>query len=71
MRRNSKAYRFQLIKETAEKQQRSHSADPMVRHIQHLLSDHSDDVNENTVSHRFSGHHYDPSIDGWVSDDWS
>ncbi|WED29086.1 hypothetical protein L3V77_24465 [Vibrio sp. DW001] len=71
MKRNSKTYRFQLIKDTAERHQRSNSADPMVRHIGHMLSEQPD-LEENLMSHHdFAGHHYDQNIDGWVSDRWS
>lgn len=71
MRRNSKTYRLQMIKETAERHERAHSPDPMVRHIEHLISDRPNTDDEHSNSNRFSGHHYDQSIEGWVSDRWS
>lgn len=71
MKRNSKTYRFQLIKETVERHQRSHSTDPMVRHIGHLLTEQPNLEEELNSGHNFTGYHYDRSIDGWVSDRWS
>lgn len=70
MKRNSKAYRFQLIKETAERHQRSHSADPMVRHIENLMSVQPSSDEEMSANSRFAGHHYDQASEGWVSDNW-
>lgn len=71
MRRNSKSYRLQLIKETVEHRVRSMSDDPMVRHIDHLMIEKpSNEHDINMKQQHFSGHHFDEQIDGWVSDKW-
>jgi hypothetical protein len=71
MKRASTAYRLQLIKEVATKQQRALSNDAMANYIQHLLDDKphvEDNVERN---HRFGGNHFDENAGGWVSDNWS
>ncbi|GLO59961.1 hypothetical protein MACH09_04690 [Vibrio sp. MACH09] len=71
MKRNSKTYRLQLIKETVEHRERSLSDNPMVRHIEHLLTDSPSVQSEvNMRQQHFVGHHFDEHIDGWVSDKW-
>ncbi|MDG3087885.1 hypothetical protein P7F88_18125 [Vibrio hannami] len=69
MKRNSKGYRLQLIKETVERQRRRQSEDPMTQHIDQLLTERPEIKNDLT-SHHFSGHHFDQEIGGWVSDRW-
>ncbi|PJC85403.1 hypothetical protein CSW98_14515 [Vibrio sp. HA2012] len=71
MKRNSKTYRLQLIKETVEKHERLSCSDPMVRFIQYLLEKKPTKVEETNQKHRFAGHHYDHHAGGWVSDKWS
>ncbi|WED23581.1 hypothetical protein L3Q72_20300 [Vibrio sp. JC009] len=71
MKRNSKSYRLQLIKESALRHERRCSSDPMVRHIETLIEEHSSSDTETNPQNRFAGHHYDERIDGWVSDKWS
>lgn len=71
MRRNSKAYRLQLIKETAERRERRACSDPMVRYIDHLLTEQPNLDREAGMQQRFAGFHYDQRIEGWVSDKWS
>ncbi len=70
MKRNSKAYRLQLIKETVENREYRLCSDPMVRRIGNMLTDKPDIDQDMNANHRFAGHHYDESIDGWVSDMW-
>ena len=71
MKRNSKTYRLQLIKETVEKRERRLCNDPMVRHIQHLLEEEPKTNKDMNLKRRFVGHHYDEQAGGWVSDKWS
>ena len=70
MKRNSKTYRLQLIKEAVEKRERRLCSDPMVRYIQHLLEEKPKVSKEVNQGRRFVGHHYDEHIGGWVSDKW-
>ena len=71
MKRNSKTYRLQLIKEAVEKRERRLCNDPMVRYIEHLLEEKPTVNKEMNQKHRFIGHHYDEQAGGWVSDRWS
>lgn len=72
MKRNSKTYRLQLIKEAVERNERCMSSDPMVRHIQDIISSTSHETEVDMVSnHRFSGYHYDQQVEGWVADSWN
>lgn len=69
MRRNSRAYRLQMIKETVELREYANSSNPMVRHIGSILSQKP--VSEEVKApQRFVGYHYDQSIEGWVNDRW-
>jgi len=70
MKRNSKGYRLQLIKETVEKRERCMSDDPMARRIGHILAENPQHENERNMKQEFIGHHFDVHVDGWVSDKW-
>jgi hypothetical protein len=70
MKRNSKAYRLQLIKEIAQRRERRACSDPMVRYIDHLLTEQPGLERDAVQQQHFAGHHYDDRIDGWVSDRW-
>ncbi|PWI34311.1 hypothetical protein DI392_04145 [Vibrio albus] len=74
MRRNSKTYRLQLIKESVKTCERRTCSDPMVRFIQQLMekktNKNKDNDKDMNLKHRFAGHHYDPHAGGWVSDKW-
>ncbi|MEH0665766.1 hypothetical protein H4F18_08155 [Vibrio scophthalmi] len=70
MKRASNSYRLQLIKEVATRQERLHSGDPMVNHIQHMLDAKPKADASPETNRRFIGCHFDQHAGGWVSDQW-
>jgi hypothetical protein len=70
MKRTSNAYRLNLIKQAALRNQSSGCDDPMAKFIFERLA-HQPSVDNQVEHHQhFSGSHYDEHIGGWVSDMW-
>jgi hypothetical protein len=70
MKRTSKSYRLQLIKETVEKRERRSCGNPMALYIDDMLTAQPDIEQSMNAKQQFVGHHYDEHINGWVSDQW-
>jgi hypothetical protein len=70
MKKMSKAYRMQIIKEVAERKRRDQFDDPMAVYINHLLDDHSSIDNVVEYKKEFSGSYFDENIGGWISKTW-
>ncbi len=70
MKRASTTYRLQLIKEVVTRRERQLSNDPMVNHIQHLLTEQPPEESHHELNGRFHGNHFDEHAGGWISDDW-
>ncbi|QIL86395.1 hypothetical protein G7083_11365 [Vibrio sp. HDW18] len=70
MKRSSKNYRLNMIKQVAlRKQQVDNCSDPMARYIYEVM--HQVKKPSAKQAHKFAGNHYDDHVGGWVSDSWS
>ncbi|MGL6026427.1 MAG: hypothetical protein ACRC0U_04900 [Vibrio sp.] len=70
MKRSSKNYRLNMIKQVAQRQQQVNScSDPMARYIYEMMHQ----VTKPKVNQpcKFAGNHFDHQVGGWVSDSWS
>ncbi|MGR5285660.1 hypothetical protein ACP3V5_10100 [Vibrio maritimus] len=70
MKKMSKAYRMQIIKEVAERKRRDQFDDPMALYINHLLDERPSIDNVVEYKQEFSGSYFDENIGGWISKTW-
>ncbi|CAH0525839.1 hypothetical protein [Vibrio hippocampi] len=70
MKKMSKAYRMQVIKEVAERKQREQMQDPMALYINQLLSQSPSKDKVVEYKQEFSGTYFDEHAGGWVSKTW-
>ncbi|MDC0612104.1 hypothetical protein OAP63_15335 [Vibrio sp.] len=74
MKRSSSAYRLQMIKEVATRNQHHDQnvsdTDPMADYIKHLLVDKPKKEVKPEMKRSFNGAHFDEKSGGWVSDRW-
>ncbi len=71
MKRASKSYRLELIKEVVVRREREACTDPMAKYIHRLMDERPTSKLEVEHNHRFAGSHFDEQAGGWVSDTWS
>ncbi|MFC5077737.1 hypothetical protein VTH8203_02247 [Vibrio thalassae] len=70
MKKMSKAYRMQIIRQVAEKKRRDQFDDPMAVYINHLLDEGPKSDNVVEYKQEFSGNYFDENIGGWISKTW-
>lgn len=70
MKKMSKAYRMQVIKEVAERKQREQYQDPMAIYINQLLSNNPNHDHSVEYKQEFSGSYFDEHVGGWISKTW-
>ncbi|CAM2968924.1 hypothetical protein QTO01_10095 [Vibrio mytili] len=71
MKRASKSYRLQMIKEVVTRRERNACTDPMAKYIHQIMDEHPNNKSDAEFNHRFAGSHFDEQAGGWVSDNWS
>ncbi|MCL9774870.1 hypothetical protein [Vibrio methylphosphonaticus] len=70
MKKMSKSYRMQIIKEVAERKVREQCNDPMAQYINSLLDQHPERDNIVEFKQEFTGNYFDENAGGWVSKTW-
>ncbi|WP_068713422.1 hypothetical protein [Vibrio tritonius] len=70
MKRASKTYRLQMIKEVATRNQTPHT-DPMADYIFNIMANPEARVQHAEPKVQFAGVHFDEKVGGWVSDRWN
>lgn len=70
MKRVSKSYRLQLIREVVAKREMQSCSDPMANYIYQLLTEKPHHPHEVEQNHKFVGCHFDEHAGGWVNDKW-
>ncbi|EPF2505024.1 hypothetical protein ACSL9G_000851 [Vibrio fluvialis] len=70
MKRATKSFRLQMIKEVALRKQSS-CTDPMANYIRTMLSDSKKAKPQQEAKRKFIGAHFDEHAGGWVSDLWA
>ncbi|MGR2989670.1 hypothetical protein ABMX80_00620 [Vibrio vulnificus] len=70
MKRASKSYRLQLIREVVIRRELQTSNDPMANYIYQLMTDKTHSTHDVEQNHKFIGCHFDEHAGGWVNDKW-
>ncbi len=71
MKRASSAYRLQIIKEVATRNQEQPNDDPMASYIGQILEEEPLKEQHMESQHRFVGAHFDEQAGGWIDDRWN
>ncbi len=71
MKRASKSYRLEIIKEVVARREREACTDPMAKYIHQIMDERPASKLEVELNHRFAGNHFDEQAGGWISDTWS
>ncbi len=71
MKRVSKNYRLEMIKQAVVRREREACTDPMAKYIHQLMDECPTSKLEVELNHRFAGNHFDEQAGGWISDTWS